>query len=197
MSRQQISWRPFLQSWTRQSSSILELLYKIIINICIVTCIEGRVFVILLFWFALFVQRFVYLSAAVLIYTYFKSSLLAISTRYTQTRVSEVHVRNYWSNLCKMLGTLTTIATPRCSEGVGMFGDVGLLLGPLFIVIFYAYDSDLFYVIAVHTFCDYACSGSGELGACQILRLNRLSTCVDAHWFRLHRIWIRLCHIFM
>ena len=35
-----------------------------------------------------------------------------------------------------MLATLTTIATPRYSEGVGISGDVGRLLGPLFIVIF-------------------------------------------------------------
>ena len=35
-----------------------------------------------------------------------------------------------------MLATLTAIATPRYSEGVGIFGDVGLLLGPLFIDIF-------------------------------------------------------------
>ena len=35
-----------------------------------------------------------------------------------------------------MLATLTTIATPRYSEGVGISGDIGRLLGPLFIVIF-------------------------------------------------------------
>ena len=35
-----------------------------------------------------------------------------------------------------MLATLTTIATPRYSEGVGISGDVGRLLGPLFIVMF-------------------------------------------------------------
>ena len=35
-----------------------------------------------------------------------------------------------------MLATLTTTATPRYSEGVGMSGDVGRSLGPLFIVIF-------------------------------------------------------------
>ena len=35
-----------------------------------------------------------------------------------------------------MLATLTTIATPRYSDGVGTSGDAGRLLGPLFIVIF-------------------------------------------------------------
>ena len=35
-----------------------------------------------------------------------------------------------------MLATLTTISTPKCSEGVEMSGDVGRSLGPLFIVIF-------------------------------------------------------------
>ena len=35
-----------------------------------------------------------------------------------------------------MLATLTTIASPRYSEGVGISGDVGRLLGPLFIVMF-------------------------------------------------------------
>ena len=35
-----------------------------------------------------------------------------------------------------MLATLTTIATPRYSEGVRISGDVGRLLGPSFIVIF-------------------------------------------------------------
>ena len=49
---------------------------------------------------------------------------------------SEVYVPNNWSYLCKMLATLTTIATPRYSEGVGISGEVGRLLGPLFIVIF-------------------------------------------------------------
>ena len=38
--------------------------------------------------------------------------------------------------LTTMLATLTTIATPRCNEGVGMSGDDGRSLGPLFIVIF-------------------------------------------------------------
>ena len=31
---------------------------------------------------------------------------------------------------------------------------------------------------------------------CQILRFNRLSTCVEAHWFRLHHIWNILYRIF-
>ena len=35
-----------------------------------------------------------------------------------------------------MLATLTTIAIPRYNEGVGISGDVGCLLGPLFIVLF-------------------------------------------------------------
>ena len=35
-----------------------------------------------------------------------------------------------------MRATLTTIATLRYSEGVGISGDVGRLLGPLFIVTF-------------------------------------------------------------
>ena len=35
-----------------------------------------------------------------------------------------------------MLATLTTIATPTYSAGVGIFGDVGCLLGPLFIIFF-------------------------------------------------------------
>ena len=34
-----------------------------------------------------------------------------------------------------MLATLTTISTPRYSEGVGMSGDLGRWLGPSFIVI--------------------------------------------------------------
>ena len=46
------------------------------------------------------------------------------------------YVLNNWSCLCKMLATLTTIATPRCSEGAGISGDVGHVLGPLFVVIF-------------------------------------------------------------
>ena len=49
---------------------------------------------------------------------------------------SEVYVLNNWSYLCKMLATLSTIATLRYSEGVGISGDIGRLLGPLFIVIF-------------------------------------------------------------
>ena len=88
-----------------------------------------------------------------------------------------------------MLATLTTIATPRYSEGVGISGDVRRLLGPLFMVIFtptiQTYD-----VIAIHTFCDYPCSDSVQLGACPILRFNRLSARVEAHWFRLHRIFV-------
>ena len=46
---------------------------------------------------------------------------------------SEVYVLNNWSYLYKMLATLTTIATAKYSERVGNFGDVGRLLGPLFI----------------------------------------------------------------
>ena len=49
---------------------------------------------------------------------------------------SEVYVLNNWSYLCKMLATLTTIATPRYSERVGMSGDVGRSLRPVFVVIF-------------------------------------------------------------
>ena len=75
-----------------------------------------------------------YVSDFVLIYTHFKSSLFEI-TRYTRTWVSEVCVLNNWSYLYKALATLTTIATPRSSEGVEMSDDVGRLLGPLFIVI--------------------------------------------------------------
>ena len=52
------------------------------------------------------------------------------------------------------------------------------------------------YVIIIHTLCDYPCSDSVQLGACQILRFNRLYTCVEAHWFRLRRIWDRLHRIF-
>ena len=48
---------------------------------------------------------------------------------------SEVYVLNNWCYLSKMLATLTTIATPRYSEGIGISGD-GRLLGPLFIVFF-------------------------------------------------------------
>ena len=41
------------------------------------------------------------------------------------------------------------------------------------------YDSDLFYVIAIHTICDNPCNDSVELGSCQIYRFfNRFSTCV-------------------
>ena len=54
-----------------------------------------------------------------------------------------------------MPATLTTIATPRYSEGVGISGDVGRLLGPLLIVIFTSMIQTFFYVIAIHTFCDY------------------------------------------
>ena len=36
----------------------------------------------------------------------------------------------------------------------------------------------------------------GRGTGCQILRFNRLSTCVEAHWFRLHLICIRLHRIF-
>ena len=155
-------------------------------------------FVILLFLYALYVQRFVYVSNFMLIHTYFMSLLLMVSTRYTRTWVSEVYVLNNWSYLCKILATLTTISTPRCSDGVGMPGDVGRSLGPLFIVILYVYDSDLFYVITIHTFfCDYPCNDYVQLGACQVIRFNRYYACVKAHWFRLHRIWIRLYCIFM
>ena len=49
---------------------------------------------------------------------------------------SKVYVLNNWSNLYTMLATLITIATPRYSEGVGISGDVGRLLGPLLIIIF-------------------------------------------------------------
>ena len=35
-----------------------------------------------------------------------------------------------------MLATLTTIAPPRCNEGVEIPGNVGRALGPLFMVIF-------------------------------------------------------------
>ena len=82
-----------------------------------------------------------------------------------------------------MLATLTTIATPRYSEGVGISGDVGRLLGPLFIVILTS-DSDLFYVIAIHTFCDHPCSDSVQLGACQIFTLLQI----------LYMCWILLVH---
>lgn len=30
-----------------------------------------------------------------------------------------------------------------------------------------------------------------QLRACQTLRFNRLSTCVETHWLRLHRNWLR------
>ena len=90
MPRQQISWRTFSpSSWTtrrlRPLTSRFELLYKIFINIRIITCIEERVFVILLFLRELYVQRFVYVSDVVFIYTHFKSSLYAISIGYTRT----------------------------------------------------------------------------------------------------------------
>ena len=44
--------------------------------------------------------------------------------------VSEVYVLNNCSFLYTMLATLTTIATPRYSGGVGVSGDVGRSLGP-------------------------------------------------------------------
>ena len=62
-----------------------------------------------------------------------------------------------------MLATLPTIATPRCSEGVGISGDVGRLLGHLVIVIFYVSDSYLVYVSTTNSFCDYRCSDSVPL----------------------------------
>ena len=43
---------------------------------------------------------------------------------------------------------------------------------------FYVYNSDVFYVITVHTFCDYPCSDSVKLGTCQILLFKRKSACV-------------------
>ena len=98
---------------------------------------------------------------------------------------SEVYILNNWPYLCKMIATLTTIATPRYSEGVGISDYVGHLLGPLFIVIFYVYDSDFFYVIAIHTFCDHPCSDSVKLGACQIFTLLQI----------LYMCWILLVQI--
>ena len=47
-----------------------------------------------------------------------------------------MYVLKNWSYLCKILATLTPIATPRYSEGAGISGDVGRLLRPLFIVTF-------------------------------------------------------------
>ena len=106
-----------------------------------------------------------------------------------------VTVLNNWYYLRKMLATLTTIATPRYNEGLGMSGEVGCSLGPLLIVILSVYDSDIFYVITIHTYCDYPRSDSVQLGAFEILHFNRLSACVEAHWFKLHHIWIWLYHI--
>ena len=111
---------------------------------------------------------------------------------------SGVNALNNWSYLCKMLATLTTIATPRYSERVGISGDdVGRLLGPLFIVFFTSMIQTYFMLLPFMQICDYPCSESVQRGACQILRFNRLSTCVEAHWFRLHRIWNRLHRIFV
>ena len=71
-----------------------------------------------------------------------------------------------------------------------------MLAGTFVHCYFYVYDSDLFYVTAIHTFCDYQCSDSVQLGACQILRFHILSVRVEAHWLRLPRIWNRLHRIF-
>ena len=51
------------------------------------------------FLYALYVQRFVYVSDFVLIYTLFKSSLLAISTRYTRTWV-------FWKRMFWIIGLI-------------------------------------------------------------------------------------------
>ena len=74
-------------SWTRFSTSILEPFYKIIINTCIITCIEGRVLFVL---FLLFCMRCMFddiffVADFVLLYTLFKSLLFAISTGCTRT----------------------------------------------------------------------------------------------------------------
>ena len=92
-----------------------------------------------------------------------------------------------------MLATLVRIATPRYGEGVEISGDDGPLLGPFGHRYFYGNDSDLFYVIVIHMFCDCPCSDSVQLGACQILfersefliatskkkKTDRLRVCVD------------------
>ena len=146
MSRQQIrrptfppnSWpiRRLRPSWTRSSPTLFEMLYQMIINICIITCIEGRVFVIVLFLVCAVCSTSCSSFGFVLICTCFKYSICATSTRYTQTCYYEIHVLSSWSNLCKMLATLTTTATPRYSEGVGTSGDLGRFLGLLLIAIF-------------------------------------------------------------
>ena len=116
----------------------------------------------------LYIQRIILCSDFVLVFTHRKSLLFAIFTRYTRTGVSEVYVLNTWSYLRKWLATLTTIATPRYNEGVGMSGDVRRSLGPLFIVIFRLRFR--------HGLCyDYSyglrppCSDSVQLGACRKL----------------------------
>ena len=70
-----------------------------------------------LYWGACVCYFVVYASDFVLIYTHFKFSLFAISTRYTRTWVSEVYVLSNWSYLREILVTLTTIATPKCKGG--------------------------------------------------------------------------------
>ena len=45
-------------------------------------------------------------------------------------------------------------------------------------------------------FCDHPYSDYVQLGAGQIFRFVGLSTCVQAHWFRLRRIWIKLYRVF-
>ena len=77
--------------------------------------------------------------------------------------VSEVYFLNNCSILYTMLATLTTIATPRYSGGVGVSGDVGRSLGPFVHCYFYLQDSDSFFGISFHAFCDYPCSDSVQL----------------------------------
>ena len=73
---------------------------------------------------------------------------------------SEVHILNNWPYLCKMIATLTTIATPRYSEGVGISRDVGRLLVPFFIDIFtsmiqtyFCYCYSFFLRLPMQRFC--------------------------------------------
>ena len=132
--------------------------------------------------------------------SYTRISSIPYSRRLPDTlghEFSEVYVLNNWCYLCKMLATLTTIASLRYNEGVGISGDVGRLLGPSLIVIFTSMIQTYLMLLLFIRLAITPCSDSVELGACQILRFNSLSSCVEAHWFRWHRIWNRLHRIFV
>ena len=152
---------------------------------------------VILLLFALYVGRVVYVSDFVLIHTHFKYSLFAISTiEYTWTLISEVYTMNNWYLLYKMLATLTTIATTRYIEWVTISGMSGACWD-LCLLLVLRLRFRLIYMLLLFIRFAITHAATFQLRGCQILRFNILSTCIEALWFRLHRIRIRLYCIVM